>query len=163
MMTTFLPIRLTPSIRTFSFKTWLLAVSLLITPQAFAVDAVNTTFFGNLAIEGYDPVAYFTENKPVEGNEKHQTEWMDANWRFSSAANLALFKENPEKYAPQYGGYCAYAVSQNSVAGIKPELFTIHGGKLYLNYNRSINKKWRQDRDQFIIDANQYWPQLLAK
>jgi len=162
-MTAFLPTRLTPSIKTFSFKTWLLAVSLLITPQAFALDAVNTTFFGNLAIEGYDPVAYFTENKPVEGRKKYQTEWMDANWRFSSTENLALFKENPEKYAPQYGGYCAYAISQNSVAGIKPELFTIHDGKLYLNYNRSINKKWRQGRDQFIIDANQYWPQLLAK
>jgi len=158
MMTAFLPIKLTPSIRTL-----LLAVSLLITPQAFAVDAINTTFFGNLAIEGYDPVAYFTQNKAVEGNEKYQTKWMDANWRFSTVKNLTLFKENPEKYAPQYGGYCAYAVSQNSVAGIKPELFTIHNSKLYLNYNRNINKKWRQDRGQYIIDANQYWPQLLAK
>lgn len=163
MMTACLPIKLTPSIKRLSIKTLLLVASLLITPQAFALDAVNTTFFGNLAIEGYDPVAYFTENKPVEGSKKHQTQWMNANWRFSSAANLALFKENPEKYAPQYGGYCAYAVSQNSVAGIKPELFTIHDGKLYLNYNLSINKKWRQNRDQYIIDANRHWPQLLAK
>ena len=88
---------------------------------------------------------------------------MEANWRFSSAENLALFKANPEKYAPQYGGYCAYAISQDSVADIEPELFTLHQGKLYLNYNRSINKKWLQDRDQYIIDADRYWPLLLEK
>jgi len=158
MMTSYPPIKLTPSIKALFF-----AISLLLTPQAFALDNINTSFFGDLAIEGYDPVAYFTQNQPVEGNKKYQLQWMGANWRFNSAENMALFKAAPEKYAPQYGGYCAYAVSQNTTAGIKPELFTLHDGKLYLNYNRSINKKWRADRDQYIIDADRYWPQLLEK
>lgn len=152
-----------PSRSTPLIKTLLLTLSLITAPQAFALDKINTTFFGGLAIEGYDPVAYFTENKAVQGNKQYTLEWMEANWRFSSAENLALFKANPEKYAPQYGGYCAYAVSQNSVADIEPELFTLHQGKLYLNYNRSINKKWLQDRDQYIIDADRYWPLLLEK
>ena len=86
-----------------------------------------------------------------------------AKWRFSSAENLTLFQENPEKYAPQYGGYCAYAVSQNTDADIEPAQFTVHGGKLYLNYNESINKKWLGNRDQYIIDADKYWPGLIAK
>lgn len=139
----------------------LLALALLFSPQAFALDKINTTFWGNLAIEGYDPVAYFTKNKAVEGKKQHELEWMGATWRFSSAEHLALFKENPEKYAPQYGGYCAYAVSQNTTAGIEPDLFTIHQGKLYLNYNRSINRKWLEKRDQYITDADNNWPQLL--
>lgn len=158
MMTASLPTRLTPSIKAVFF-----AISLLMASQAFALDKINASFFGNLAIEGYDPVAYFTQNKAVKGSKQYKFEWMDANWHFSSAENMALFKAAPEKYAPQYGGYCAYAVSQNTTAGIKPELFTLHDGKLYLNYNRSINKKWRADRDQYIIDADRYWPLLLEK
>ena len=158
MITACHPIKLTPSI-----KALLLVLSLLLTPQAFALDKINTTFFGNLAIEGYDPVAYFTESRPVEGSKQYQLEWMGANWRFSSAENLELFKTNPKKYAPQYGGYCAYAISQNTDAGIEPEQFTVHEGKLYLNYNRSINKKWLKDKEAYIIDADKYWPQLIAK
>ncbi len=130
---------------------------------AFAIDAINSTFFGNLAIEGYDPVAYFTVHKAVKGKSQHELEWMGANWRFSSAKNLGLFRANPTNYAPQYGGYCAYAVSQNNIAGIKPELFTIHENKLYLNYSKPVNRKWLQNKSHFITQANRYWPQLLAK
>lgn len=130
---------------------------------SLAADAVNTTFFGNLAIKGYDPVAYFTENKAVEGDKKYQFNWMGANWRFSSKDNLELFRETPQRYAPQYGGYCAYAVSQNGTADVKPELFTIHNNKLYLNYNEKINKKWLADREQYISQADQNWPQLITE
>lgn len=139
------------------------AALLLMSLPAHALDAINTTFFGNLAIEGYDPVAYFTENRAVEGKAKFEYQWMDANWRFSSKENLQAFKHNPEKYAPAYGGYCAYAVSQNDTASIEPELFTIHEGRLYLNYSKSINQKWLSNRDGYIADADRYWPELLIK
>ena len=140
----------------------LLALALLFTSiAAYAVDPINTGFFGNTAIKGYDPVAYFTENKAVKGDSDYEYKWMGAKWRFSSQKNLALFKENPEKYAPQYGGYCAYAVSQNDTAGIDPDQFTILNGKLYLNYNKSINDKWTKDRDMYIIEADKYWPELV--
>lgn len=156
MTTTANLIKLMPSI-----KTLLLAFILLLAPQAFALDKVNTTYFGKLAVEGYDTVAYFTENRPVKGNKQYQVKWMGANWRFSRIENLELFKSNPKKYAPQYGGYCAYAVSQNDSADIEPELFTINKGKLYLNYSRSINKKWLEDKETYILKADNYWPQLI--
>ena len=92
MTTAFHPLKLTSSI-----KALLLVLSLLLTPQAFALDKINTTFFGNLAVEGYDTVAYFIESRPVEGSKQYQVEWMGANWRFSSAENLALFKSDPTK------------------------------------------------------------------
>ncbi len=126
-----------------------------------ALEPIYTSFFSDQAIKGYDTVAYFTENKPVKGSEEYSFEYKGATWLFSSADNLALFKQNPEKYEPQYGGYCAYAVSQNTTASIKPELFTIHEGKLYLNYSKSVNDKWLKDKESFIVDADKNWPNLL--
>ena len=142
-------------------KKTLIALTMLLTASiGYAADPINTGFFGNTAIKGYDPVAYFTESKAVKGDSDFEYEWMDADWRFSSQKNLDLFKTNPEKYAPQYGGYCAYAVSQNDTAGIDPDQFTVLNGKLYLNYNKSINTKWSKDRDQYIVDADKHWPGL---
>ncbi len=126
-----------------------------------AKDPINSSFFGNIAIEGYDPVAYFQQNQAVEGSKKYQHKWQGAKWNFSSAANRDLFADNPEKYAPQYGGYCAYAVSQNTTAGIDPHQFTVLDGKLYLNYNANIQEKWQQNRDSFIKQANENWPKVL--
>ena len=145
------------------FSNILAAALLLLASNAFAVDAINTTFFGNLAIEGYDPVAYFTMNESMEGNKNFEYQWKEATWRFTSQSHLDLFKSEPEKYAPQYGGYCAYAVSQNMNAGIDPDQFTIINDKLYLNYNKKINQKWLADRDQYILDADMYWPNILAR
>lgn len=145
------------------FRHLLLSLLLSLTFPAQALDEINSTFFGNVAIEGYDPVAYFTENRPVKGNAKFEFEWKNATWRFSSAENLDLFQNDPERYAPQYGGYCAYAVSQNDTAGIDPDQFTIVNGKLYLNYSKKINRKWLKDRDAYIEAADRYWPDLLKK
>lgn len=142
-------------------KAGFIALAVLFTSLSQAgAGKINTTLFGNLAVEGYDVVAYFTENQAVEGKKAHTTEWMGANWRFSSAENLALFTANPEAYAPQYGGYCAYAAAKNSLASIEPEQFTVHNGKLYLNYNKRINKKWLQDKDGYISKADSNWPTL---
>lgn len=141
----------------------LLAVLMLTTTSAFAVDEIYTGYFSNTAIKGYDTVAYFTENKPVKGSSKFEYSWKGANWHFSSQENLDLFKANPEKYAPQYGGWCAYAVAQNTTASIEPDLFTIVDDKLYLNYSNKINKKWLANRDEYIIDADKNWPGVLDK
>lgn len=135
---------------------------LLLLPSAvFAVEPVNTGLFSNKAVQGYDTVAYFTQNAAVKGSSEFQTEYLGADWLFSSAENLQLFIENPEKYAPQFGGYCAWAVSQNYTASIDPEQFTVHEGKLYLNYNAEINQRWTANKTQFIKDANSHWPNLL--
>jgi len=145
------------------FKIATVLVTAMISTQAIALDPTYTALFSSEAIKGYDTVAYFTENRPVKGKSEFSTEYNEATWLFSSQENLDLFKEAPEKYAPQYGGYCAYAVSQGSTASIRPELFTIHNGKLYLNYNESINNKWSQNKDNFISDADKNWPELLSE
>lgn len=141
-------------------RTVLLA-GLMFSSISFALDPVQTGYFSSEAIKGYDSVAYFTENKAVKGLSDFSVEHKGATWLFSSQANLDLFKDSPEKYSPQYGGYCAYAVSQGTTASIKPELFTIHDGKLYLNYNQKINKQWSESKESFIIDADKNWPKLL--
>ncbi|MEZ4772283.1 MAG: YHS domain-containing (seleno)protein [Bacteroidia bacterium] len=109
------------------------------------------------AIKGYDPVAYFTEAKPVKGSETYSFEWNGAIWRFSSAENLATFQANPEKYAPQYGGYCAYGVADGHKAPISPDAFTILDGKLYLNYNQQVQDRWNKDQKEYINTANEKW------
>ena len=142
-------------------KFWFLLF--LLPTTAFAVDPVNTGLFSNKAVKGYDVVAYFTEDAAVKGSSDYQTSYLGADWYFSSQANLDLFVANPEQYAPQYGGYCAWAVSQNYTAAIDPEQFTVHEGKLYLNYNADVNSKWTADRDNFISAADQNWPSLLEE
>ncbi len=142
-------------------KAVLTPILFLVSHHVLAADPINTTWIGNLAVEGYDTVAYFTEGKAVEGDRKYQTEWMGANWRFASEKHLALFLENPEKYAPQYGGYCAYAVSNDDLAGIDPEQFHIHEGKLYLNYNARIQQEWLPNKIERIEAADKNFPELV--
>ena len=121
-------------------------------------------FTGNsdgIAIRGYDPVGYFTEGKPVEGKTDFTTEWRGAEWRFASAENLAAFEASPEKYAPKYGGYCAYAVSQGYTAKTEPEAWTIVDGNLYLNYSLGVKATFDSDQPGYINLANQNWPKVL--
>ena len=132
------------------------ALAISLAPQALA-GKVNKSLFGT-AVEGYDVVAYFEEGRPVEGSREHAHEWMGATWRFSTAANRAAFLAEPEKFAPKFGGYCAWAVSQGYTASTAPEAWTIVDGKLYLNYSKSVMKDWLADRDAFIAKANKNWP-----
>jgi hypothetical protein len=136
-----------------------LVACFLATVAAAGVKPVNTTLFG-VAIKGYDPVAYFTEGKPVEGSKAFEFVWQDAKWRFASAANRDAFKAAPENYAPQYGGYCAWAVSQGYTASIDPSSWRIVEGKLYLNYSADVQKKWQSDIPGFIKTADANWPKL---
>ncbi|REJ80016.1 MAG: YHS domain-containing protein [Acidobacteria bacterium] len=126
-------------------------------------EPVNTTLLGNLALDGYDPVAYFTTGEPTRGERRHTLEWNGAKWRFASAENLSSFEAAPERYAPQYGGYCAWAVSQGYTADADPEAWKIVDGKLYLNYNREIQQKWEADHGALIEKADANWPAVLEK
>lgn len=147
-----------------SLKPILAAVALasLAAPAAMAdKDPIYTGAFSNVAVEGHDPVAYFTEGKPVKGDRDFQTTYMGAQFRFSSAENLALFEANPEKYAPAYGGYCAWAVAQGKTAKGDADNWKIVDGKLYLNFNKSIQRKWEADIEGFITSADANWPTVL--
>ncbi|MCU0325470.1 MAG: YHS domain-containing protein [Spirosomaceae bacterium] len=112
------------------------------------------------ALNGIDPVAYFTESKPVEGKENFSFDWNNAKWLFSSQANLDLFKANPAKYAPQFGGYCAYGVSENHKSPTDPNAWTIVEDKLYLNYSKKVKELWSKDIPTRIQRANELWPSL---
>lgn len=123
---------------------------------------VNATGDG-VAIKGYDPLGYFDWNMPVKGQEEFEYEWKGAKWRFSSMENLERFRANPEKYAPRYGGYCAYAVSRGTTADIDPEAWTIVEEKLYLNLNKKVQKLWRRDIRESIRKGDENWPGVLKK
>lgn len=133
----------------------------LFSSQATAKPPIYTSFFSNVAVSGYDTVAYFTMNKPVKGNSDYRTEYQGADWYFSSQENLDKFKAKPEMYAPQYGGYCAWAVANNNTAKGDPLQWAIHNDKLYLNYNTEISSKWLQDKDALIVKADKYWPAVI--
>ena len=139
-----------------------MAAPALTASPAFAMKKMVYTSWG-VAIRGTDPVAYFTENRPVEGSKKYTTYYDGAEFRFASAENLVLFKENPEKYAPQYGGYCAWAVSHGYTASTVPEAFTIHDGKLYLNYSLTVRFQWEADKETRIKLGDQNWPAVLDR
>jgi len=130
-------------------------------PAAAKEDPVYTGTFSSLAVSGYDPVAYFNEGKPVEGRSEHELEWNGATWRFASAENLAAFEADPEAYAPQYGGYCAWAVSQGYTASTDPTAWRIVDGKLYLNYSRGVQRRWETDVPGNITKADANWPKVL--
>lgn len=138
--------------------------------SAVAAEPINTLdrsgFLGykpsGIAIRGFDTVAYFTEGKAVEGKTSISTEWKGAIWQFSKQEHLDLFTANPEKYAPQYGGYCAYGVAVNNLVKIEGDLWDIVDGKLYLNFNRSFQKKWRARTQHYINEADAKFEGLLA-
>ena len=133
---------------------------LLVLPLAMAGKApVFSTSEG--AIRGYDPVAYFTVGEPTRGSDRYTAEWQGATYHFASAENRDKFEADPEAYAPQYGGYCAYAVSYGSTASTVPEAWKIVDGKLYLNYSKSVQKRWEKDVPGFISKADSNWPGVL--
>jgi YHS domain-containing protein len=129
---------------------------------ARAAEPVNTNGTP-LAVGGYDVVAYFTEGRPVVGQVAHEAEWNGARWRFASAAHRDRFRKEPARYAPRYGGYCAYAVSRGYTAKVAPDAWRIVDGGLYLNYSRDVQKLWERDIPGHIRSADGNWPGVLAK
>ncbi len=138
-----------------------LAAALLLSLPAGAADPVYTGYFSSTALDGYDAVAYFTEGRPVKGSAEFEYEWRGATWRFAGPEHLEAFSSDPEAFAPQYGGYCAYAVANDATAPGDPEVWRVVDGKLYLNVNQSIGKLWAQDIPGYIARADSSWPGLL--
>ncbi len=128
---------------------------------ALAANPIYIDSSNKLAIGGYDTVAYFSQSQAVMGVSAHSTYWKGATWHFSSQENKDLFIQEPEKYAPQYGGYCAYALAKNKLYKIEPEQFTIVEDKLYLNLNQATKAKWRKRSAKYIKKANLNWPKII--
>jgi len=122
-------------------------------PQVFSTNGV--------AIQGYDPVAYFDLNGPVVGDAGHSSNWNGTKWLFTSAQNKARFDADPSAFAPQFGGYCAYAVSKGATAPTDPTAWSVVDDKLYLNYSQGVRKIWRQDIPGNISKAQVHWPEVL--
>ncbi len=118
---------------------------------------------GTYAIGGYDPVAYFTKGEPIQGIESLYYEYKGARWLFASEEHQSLFITNPEQYAPQYGGYCAYAIARGYFATIDPSAWTVDKDKLYLNFSRSIKRRWEREISENIEKGNAYWTMLFTK
>jgi YHS domain-containing protein len=127
-----------------------------------SINAVNVDE-NRVAVKGYDTVAYFTESKPVKGSDQYTANYQGAVYQFSSSENLALFKGNPEKYAPQYGGYCAFGVTQEKKYDIDPTAWAIVGDKLYLNLNAGAQRVWDKDRVGNINTADVNWIDIAPK
>jgi YHS domain-containing protein len=121
-----------------------------------AVDDISKTSDGK-ALSGYDPVAYFAVKDAVQGDPRFEFAWNGAKWLFSSQENLDRFRANPEAYAPQFGGYCAFAISEGHTATGDPQAWKVVDGKLYLNYNKEVKQKWEQNQAERIQKAEVNW------
>jgi YHS domain-containing protein len=136
------------------------SILLLLAQTATAEELVNTGYFGDVAIKGYDPVAYFTQNQAVEGSREFSHRWLGATWHFSSAENRDLFVREPVKYAPQYGGHCADGVSFGTVTtNIDPKAWRIIEGKLYLSYDPGAADGLEKNPAK-VVDSKKHWPEV---
>lgn len=124
------------------------------TAQVYANDGI--------AVDGSDVVAYFALGGPVAGSAEFSHQWNGATWLFANQANLDTFAANPAAYAPQYGGYCAWAVSQNYIAPTTPEAWSVVDGKLYLNFSLGVRRRWERDIPARVKAADANWPQVLG-
>lgn len=140
-------------------RPWLLTVCLV---AVCVQSALGGEFFGRdgIAIDGYDPVAYFTDQKPVKGSPEFRADYQESTFQFVSAAHQNAFVANPNKFAPQYGGYCAYGMAKGYKATIDPAAFTVVSDKLYLNYSEAVRSQWLSDIPGYVQKANANWPEV---
>lgn len=150
-----------PSRRTFLIMAATAPVASLTAQMALANTSAVYANKG-VAVDGSDVVAYFTQGKPVAGSSDFAHDWNGVTWHFSNAANRDAFAADPAAYAPQYGGYCAWAVSQGYTASTIPDAWKIVDGKLYLNFNRRIQRRWERDIPGHIASGNANWPGVLS-
>lgn len=127
---------------------------------ALAGEQVFTGDEGNVAVNGYDVVAYFTEGEPMQGSAEHSMQWRGAEWHFASADHLEKFRENPERYAPAYGGYCAYGAAKGKALASSPHFWNIKDGRLFLNLNEKVHGLWNQDPEKHIQEGDRNWPNV---
>ena len=135
-----------------------LVLALALSLSTRAASEVHVT--DGVAIKGHDPVAYFGAGKPQRGLPPLRVEHGGAAYLFATAANRDAFQANPARYVPQYGGYCAFGVAGGYKADIDPAAFSIIDGKLYLNYNKTVQRDWSKDTAGFIRKADARWPHV---
>lgn len=139
------------------------ATGALPTAALAAKAPVYTGILNNVALSGYDAVAYFTQGKAIKGDQKYAVSYNGADFHFANAKDAAVFKAAPAKYAPQFGGYCAWAVSQGYTAPGDPQVWKVVDGKLYVNFNKEVGERWSKDIPGYIAAANKNWPTVLTK
>ena len=155
-------------VRQHSQMGWILIIALAslglcITPAAQSaetevVPAIDATH--GVALEGYDAVAYFLDHRPIRGSDAYTHSWNGVTWKFTSAEHRDLFAANPAHYAPQYGGYCAYAVANRTTAHGSPKQWAVVSDRLFLNNNALAKKLWNRDQPGHIRAGDQNWPQI---
>lgn len=138
-----------------------LLLLVLITAAGQAADPIYQN--GGVAVGGFDVVSYHRMQNPVAGSPDLTHEWQGVTWRFVDETNRRLFQADPEKFAPRYGGYCAYALSRGALAPTDPEAWTIYHGKLYLNFSKAVREKWLADVASHVVSADNHWPEILDK
>ncbi|MBL4852268.1 MAG: YHS domain-containing protein [Gammaproteobacteria bacterium] len=143
-----------------SLKHFTAGLLLTLSSGVFAASVEINTNDNDTAISGYDPVAYFTDSKPTEGKARYTAAYNDAIYQFTSAKNRDLFRANPEKYAPQYGGFCAYGLTKHRKFDVDPTAWRVVDGKLYLNLNEKVQKVWLKDVPGNIESAEEIWPEV---
>ena len=140
-----------------------IAALVLLSASAFAGDLVNVSGASKAAVSGYDTVAFFTDSKPVNGSPFITAEYQGATYFFASEEHKQLFTENPDKYVPQFGGFCAFGVAIDKLLPVDISTWQVRDGKLYLNLNPDILKKFNADFEGNVAKANKNWPGLLKK
>lgn len=141
-------------------RTFLGLVAFGLALAASGASAQVNTNGGPNAIGGYDPVAYFTDHAAVRGVAEHAFDWHGAHWLFASEEHRALFAATPARYAPSYGGYCAYAAADGRLVSVDPNAWHVEGGRLFLNYSLEIRTRWLADRAHYVSEADRRWPEL---
>lgn len=143
-----------------TLKTLLAGSILAVSSISFAADIDMNADVNDLAIQGYDPVSYFSGSQPTIGNANYTATYKGGIYRFSTEENRDTFKASPSKYAPQYGGYCAFGVSMEKKFDTDPLAWKIVDNKLYLNLNKSVQKKWLTDVTGYLSTADNNWPEI---
>ncbi|MES0827530.1 YHS domain-containing (seleno)protein [Ruegeria sp. SCP11] len=155
---------MTHLLRLFVLSSLMAGGVLMTVPKSWAASPdVNLGYFNGLAMNGYDVMTYWQGGDPQKGSPEISAEYNGATWVFLHEENRQFFLSDPAKYAPQFGGYCAYAASQNAVADVDPFAWRIWDDKLYLNYSPQVRRIWASDIDTNIEKANGYWPELLQQ
>ncbi|NKW71803.1 YHS domain protein [Rhodobacteraceae bacterium R_SAG10] len=147
-----------------TFLTAALSLPALYLTQHPALAAIPEFFnTDGLGASGYDVVAYFAQSDAVAGDEQFSLQWKGAVWRFGSGENMAMFESYPRAFAPQYGGYCAFAMAKGAIARSVPAAWTVYEGKLYLNQSRIVRALWKRDIPGFLAAADKVWPDILQR
>jgi YHS domain-containing protein len=151
------------SFRRITLLVFLIPLLTLLLRPASAFEEINKSTFSGVALGGYDAVSYFTKSKAVKGDKAHALKWKGATWLFSSAANRQRFTDNPEPFAPQYGGHCSNQMSLGNLSDIDPEVCRIIDNRLYLFGHDAGRVRWASDTSQRILEADEHWRKYLSR